>query len=69
MVGCRVKIIDDNSQETVQKFKFFKDNKNIRRALKYRMPMCHPALIFRIIYYLSIKDTCMATLQKIMKFI
>lgn len=47
MVGCFVKIIDENSQETVQKFKFFKDNKNIRKALKYRMPMCHPALIFR----------------------
>ena len=26
MVGCFVKIIDENSQETVQKFKFFKGN-------------------------------------------
>jgi len=47
LIGCRVKIIDEFNIETNQKFKFFQGNNKIRRALKYRMPLCHPALIFR----------------------
>jgi len=47
MVGCRVEMVDNNDKKTIQKFKFFEGNKKIRRALKYRMPLCHPAVIFR----------------------
>jgi len=47
MVGCRVLMINEQGEKTIQQFKFFEGNKNIRRALKYRMPLCHPAIIFR----------------------
>jgi len=47
MVGCRVLMINEQGEKTIQQFKFFEGNKNIRRALKYRMPLCHPAVIFR----------------------
>lgn len=47
MVGSKVSIIDEYGEKTNQIFKFFEDNKEIRRALKYRMPLCHPVLMFR----------------------
>lgn len=47
MVGSKVLIIDEHGEKTNQVFKFFEDNKEIRRALKYRMPLCHPVLMFR----------------------
>ena len=47
MVGCRILMINEQGEKTIQQFKFFEGNKNIRRALKYRMPLCHPAVIFR----------------------
>lgn len=47
VVGCRVKMVDACGETAIQKFKFFENNQEIRRALKYRMPLCHPALIFR----------------------
>ena len=46
-VGCRVTLVDEHGETVNQKFKFFEDDQEIRRALKYRMPLCHPALIFR----------------------
>ena len=47
MVGSRVIIIDEHGEKTNQNFKFFEDDKEIRRALKYRMPFCHPVMMFR----------------------
>lgn len=47
VVGCRVSLIDAGGAIIRRPFKFYEDNKSIRRALKYRMPLCHPALIFR----------------------
>lgn len=47
VVGSKVAIIDKSGEKTNQEFKFFEDDKEIRRALKYRMPLCHPVLIFR----------------------
>ena len=47
MVGCRVMLIDERGVTMKKEFKFFEDDQEIRRALKYRMPLCHPAVIFR----------------------
>ena len=47
MVGCRVKLIDSSGEMINKNFKFFEGDKEIRKALKYRMPLCHPAMIFR----------------------
>tara|TARA_B110000305_G_C19465859_1_gene657973 strand:- start:13446 stop:14249 length:804 start_codon:yes stop_codon:yes gene_type:complete len=47
MVGCRVKLIDSHGKETNQKFGFFENDHEIRRAIKYRMPLCHPAITAR----------------------
>ena len=47
MVGCRVEMVDNEDKKIIQQFKFFQGDKKIRRALKYRMPLCHPAVIFR----------------------
>lgn len=46
-VGCRVTLINEYGSELAQKFKFYEHNATIRKALKYRMPLCHPALMFR----------------------
>jgi glycosyltransferase involved in cell wall biosynthesis len=48
MVGCRVTLVDERGETINKKFKFFEGNQAIRRALKYRMPLCHPAIIFRV---------------------
>jgi len=47
MVGCRVTLVDARGETMNKKFKFFEGDQEIRRALKYRMPLCHPALILR----------------------
>ena len=47
MVGCHVTLVDSSGKAINKKFKFFEGDKEIRRALKYRMPLCHPAVIFR----------------------
>ena len=47
MVGSRVIIVDEHGEKINQNFKFFEDDKEIRRALKYRMPLCHPVMMFR----------------------
>lgn len=46
-VGCRVELIDQDGAPINKAFKFYEDNFEIRGALKYRMPLCHPAMIFR----------------------
>jgi len=46
-VGCRVEIIDQDGVRHNQTFKFYENDSEIRKALKYRMPLCHPAMIFR----------------------
>lgn len=46
LVGCKVDLIDENGNKIIQEFKFYESNIDIRRALKYRMPLCHPALMF-----------------------
>lgn len=48
VVGTRVKIIDEVDLEIPFKtFKFFENDAAIRRALKYRQPLLHSALLFR----------------------
>lgn len=48
VVGTKVELIDENNNLIqFQKFKFFGDNLSIRRALKYRQPLLHSALMFR----------------------
>ncbi len=46
-VGCRVELIDQDGNKLKKLFKFYGNNAQIRGALKYRMPLCHPAMIFR----------------------
>jgi glycosyltransferase involved in cell wall biosynthesis len=46
LVGCKVDLIDESGNKIIQEFKFYEGNIDIRRALKYRMPLCHPALMF-----------------------
>ena len=47
VVGGMIDLIDENSKILSKKFKYYKKNDEIRAALKYRMPLCHPALMFR----------------------
>lgn len=47
VVGCRVQLVNNEGHPTNHVYKFFENDFEIRRALKYRNPMCHPALIFR----------------------
>jgi len=47
LVGSKVKLIDKDGKQLKQTFKFFGEDHEIRKALKYRMPICHPAVIFR----------------------
>jgi glycosyltransferase involved in cell wall biosynthesis len=47
LVGCRVQLIDNVGNILKSNFKFFEENEEIRKVLKYRMPLCHPAIIFR----------------------
>ena len=46
-VGCRVEMIDQDGVRSNQTFKFYENDSEIRKALKYRVPLCHPAMIFR----------------------
>jgi len=48
VVGTRVLIVDEKGEPSqFQKFKYYESNKAIRRALKYRQPLLHSALMFR----------------------
>lgn len=47
VVGCKVLLIGENGEVLPQRFKFYEADEEIRRALKFRMPMCHPCLTFR----------------------
>jgi glycosyltransferase involved in cell wall biosynthesis len=46
-VGCRVNLVDFRGEAVNQKFGFFENNHEIRWAIRYRMPLCHPALMTR----------------------
>ncbi len=48
VLGTRVVIVDENAKPNpVHAFKFYSDNASIRKALKYRQPLLHSALMFR----------------------
>jgi|GEM_PF-2632050 len=48
VVGSRVVIIDEVGRPNqFQNYKFYPDNKSIRRVLKYRQPLLHSSLMFR----------------------
>jgi glycosyltransferase involved in cell wall biosynthesis len=48
VVGTRVLIVNEKGEPSqLQKFKYFESNEAIRRALKYRQPLLHSALMFR----------------------
>jgi glycosyltransferase involved in cell wall biosynthesis len=48
VVGTRALIVDEKGEPSqFQKFKYYESNKAIRRALKYRQPLVHSALMFR----------------------
>ena len=47
VVGCRVELVNHEGYSINHDFKFFENDLEIRRALRFRNPMCHPALIFR----------------------
>ena len=46
-VGSRVELINEEGVRLSQVFKFYENDSEIRKALKYRMPLCHPAMMFR----------------------
>jgi glycosyltransferase involved in cell wall biosynthesis len=49
VLGTRVVIIDEDAiPNPVHTFKFYGDNASIRKALKYRQPLLHSALMFRL---------------------
>lgn len=48
VLGCRVEIINEVGHTLSNaNIKFYKSNKKILSVLRYRNPMCHPALMFR----------------------
>jgi glycosyltransferase involved in cell wall biosynthesis len=47
VVGCRVQLIDANSEKVKRDYPYFKTNEQIRRVLPFRNPLPHPALMFR----------------------
>ena len=46
-VGSRVELINEEGVRLSQVVKFYENDSEIRKALKYRMPLCHPAMMFR----------------------
>jgi O86/O127-antigen biosynthesis beta-1,3-galactosyltransferase len=55
IVGSKVLMIDESGSVLNRDFKFYESNEEIRAALKYRMPLCHPGLMFRRDLLLSLK--------------
>jgi glycosyltransferase involved in cell wall biosynthesis len=47
IVGSQVLMIDDLGKKINRNFNFYESDKQIRSVLKYRMPLCHPGLMFR----------------------
>lgn len=47
VVGGRVFLIDEGGNRLKRQFRFFENDREIKKVLPYRNPMCHPALIFR----------------------
>jgi glycosyltransferase involved in cell wall biosynthesis len=47
VLGCRVLLIDANSEEIRREIPYYQTDAEIRRILPFRNPMVHPALMFR----------------------
>ena len=47
VVGCRVQMIDENSNKIARAFRFFQTNEQIRSVLPYRDPLPNPGLMLR----------------------
>jgi glycosyltransferase involved in cell wall biosynthesis len=47
VLGCRVPMIDANSEKLNREYPYYQTNREIRRALPFRNPLVHPALMFR----------------------
>ncbi len=47
VVGCRIELIDSDSKLVGRALRFFESDTQIRKALPYRNPLIHPALMFR----------------------
>jgi glycosyltransferase involved in cell wall biosynthesis len=47
VVGCRVQMIDQTSKNLARGFRYFETDAQIRKVLPYRVPIPHPAVMFR----------------------
>lgn len=47
ILGSRIDLINEYSHPLARKVDFFETDKEIRKVLPYRMPLIHPALMFR----------------------
>lgn len=56
IIGTKVKHIDENGViDEFHPFRFYGDDKSIRKALRYRQPFLHSSLIFRTDILFSVK--------------
>jgi glycosyltransferase involved in cell wall biosynthesis len=47
VLGCRVQLINAQSEKVSRQYPYFESDKDIRRVLPFRNPLPHPALMFR----------------------
>jgi glycosyltransferase involved in cell wall biosynthesis len=47
VLGCRVQLINAQSEKVSREYPYFESDKDIRRVLPFRNPLPHPALMFR----------------------
>lgn len=47
VLGCRVQLINAQSEKVSRQYPYFQSDKDIRRVLPFRNPLPHPALMFR----------------------
>jgi glycosyltransferase involved in cell wall biosynthesis len=47
VLGCRVQLINAQSEKVSRQYPYFQSDKEIRRVLPFRNPLPHPALMFR----------------------
>lgn len=55
VLGCRVQLIDSNSEKVERNYPYFQTNRQIRGVLPFRNPMMHPALMIRKSALLSVQ--------------